>query len=432
MKYVIIIPDGAADEPLAELNDRTPFEAAATPNLDKLAGEGRLGTAATTPAGMPCGSDVCSMSLLGYDPRKYHKGRAPLEAAALDVPMSLTDWIFRVNLVTVIDGKMQDHSAGQISSTESRRLLGEFAERFRFDGVTLYPGVSYRNIMVDRSADDGPGRDWDELETTAPHDVPGQPIRKHLPVGGKDAKLLQQFIAESEVFLAGHEINATRREMGELPATHFWPWGQGQRPDVPSFAQRFGRENFAGRGAMITAVDLLAGIARFIGWDRLDVPGQTSYHDNDYAAAGQHAIEALADYDILCVHVEAPDEASHGADPATKVAAIQAIDQHVVGPIHDALKQQYAAAPDAPGAEGRDAGKARGPEGGWRMLVLPDHYTLVNTRKHDPTPVPFLMAGHKVPSLRPKPFNEANAHASDLHITHGHELMEYFLRSGLG
>ncbi len=210
--------------------------------------------------------------------------------------------------------------------------------------MTLYPGVSYRNIMVDRRAaiEGHTERDWEELETVPPHDIPGQPIRKHLPVGGKDAKLLQQFIAESEVFLADHEINQTRREMGELPATHFWPWGQGQRPDMPSFAEKFGKGGFAGRGAMITAVDLLAGISRFIGWDRLDVPRQTSYHDNDYAAAGQHAIAALKDYDIVCVHIEAPDEASHGADPATKVAAIESIDQHVVGPIHQALQEREA------------------------------------------------------------------------------------------
>lgn len=404
MKYVIIIPDGAADERLEELGDKTPFEAADTPNLDALAQVGRQGTVSTTPKGMPCGSDVCTMSLLGYDPRKYHKGRAPLEAAALGIQMQPTDWIFRVNLVTVIDGKMQDHSAGHISSTESRRLLTEFAQRSDMPGVALYPGVSYRNIMVDRSG----SRDWGELETTPPHDIPGEPIRKHLPVGGQHAKLLEQLIAESEVFLAEHEINLTRTEMGELPATHFWPWGQGQRPTMPAFQEKYGL-----KGAMITAVDLLAGISAFIGWDRLDVPGQTSYHDNDYAAAGQHAIDAIDDYDVVCVHIEAPDEAAHAADPATKVASVSAIDEHVVGPIYDTLKQR--------GEDGEP----------WRILLLPDHYTLVNTRKHDPTPVPFLMVGHKVHTVLKRPFSEENAEASDLHIAHGHELMEYFLRSGL-
>jgi len=401
MKYVLIIPDGAADYPLQTLEGKTPFEAANTPRLDAIAQHGRQGTVVTTPEGMPCGSDVCSMCLLGYDPLRYHTGRAPLEAAALGIPLGPEDWIFRVNLVTVIDALMQDHSAGHISSTEGRKLLEEFAPRCELEGAELFPGVSYRNIMVDRS-----GRDWSELVTVAPHDIPGEPIRKHLPVGGEHAALLQQMIAESEVFLAEHEINRTRQEMNELPATHLWPWGQGTRPSMPAFSERFGL-----RGAMITAVDLLAGIASFIGFDRLDVPGQTSYHDNDYDATGRYAIEALEAYDFVCVHVEAPDEASHAADAMTKVAAIEAIDEKVIGPITDALEK-------------------RGE--GYRLLVMPDHYTRVENRKHDPTPVPFVMAGHKVRSVLQRPFTEASANESDLHIRHGHELMEYFLRSGLG
>lgn len=401
MKYVIIIPDGAADFPLDALDGKTPFEAARTPNTDRLAKEGRQGTVSTTPKGMPCGSDVCSMCLLGYDPVKYHTGRAPLEAAALGIPLGPKDWVFRVNLVTVIDGKMQDHSAGHISSDEGRQLMADLAKRLDLPGMELFPGVSYRNIMVDRSGQ----RDWTELVSTPPHDIPGEPFRKHLPVGGANAALLQQMVAESEVLLRDHEINLTRKEMGELPATHVWPWGQGTRPNMPSFQERFKL-----KGAMITAVDLLAGISQFIGWDRLDVPGQTSYHDNDYEAAGKYAIAALDNYDIVCVHVEAPDEASHAADAHTKVAAISAIDEYVVGPIHEALR-------------------ARGDE--WRILLMPDHYTRVDNRKHDPTPVPFLMAGKKVRGLVSRPFTEKNAGESDLHIGRGHELMDYFLHSGL-
>lgn len=407
MKYLLIIPDGAADFPLDQLDGKTPFEAARTPHLDALAQRGRQGTVATTPQGMPCGSDVCSMCLLGYDPLQYHTGRAPLEAAARGIPLGEDDWIFRVNLVTVIDGLMQDHSAGHITSAEGRQLLEEFAPRIELPGAELFPGVSYRNIMVDRPPPEGgASRDWAELETIPPHDIPGEPIRKHLPVGGDHAALLQQLIADSEVFLADHEINKTRREMGELPATHLWPWGQGTRPDMPAFSEKFGL-----RGAMITAVDLLAGIASFIGWDRLDVPGQTSYHDNDYEATGRHAIKALDDYDIVCAHVEAPDEASHAADADTKVAAIEAIDQHVVGPCVSALEAR--------------------PEP-YRVLVMPDHYTRVDNRKHDPTPVPFVMAGEKVRSVVERPFSEVHANDADLHIAHGHELMEYFLRSALG
>jgi len=416
MKYALIIPDGAADYPLDELDGRTPFEAARKPNMDRVSTAGRQGTVATTPDGFPCGSDVCTMSLLGYDPGRYHKGRAPLEAAALGIDLAPTDWVFRVNLVTVIDGRMQDHSAGHITCDEGRKLLTDLAQRLvgspQWADLVLYPGVSYRNIMVDTSGSEGGaaaapsgGRDWSSLKTTPPHDVPGEPIRKFLPTGGPHAKLLQQMIAESEVFFANHEINLTRRELGELPATHVWPWGQGRRPTMPSFASRFGL-----RGAMITAVDLLAGIAAFIGWDRLDVPGQTSYHDTDYAAAGRCGAAALDDYDIVCIHVEAPDEASHQADARTKVAAIEAIDEFVVGPVLAAL-------------EGRGDG--------WRLLVLPDHYTRVATRKHDPTPVPFAMCGQCVNAVLKQPFCEAAANASDLHIEHGHELMEYFLRSGL-
>ena len=414
MKYVIIIPDGAADHPLDELGGKTPFEAAKKPNTDRISLQGRQGTVATTPAGFPCGSDVCSMSLLGYDPAVYHKGRAPLEAAALGIPLHPTDWIFRVNLVTIIDGKMQDHSAGHITSEEGRQLLTDLAKTLDMPAMTLFPGVSYRNIMVDSSGtpelggSQATGRDWSELKTTPPHDIPGEPMKKHLPVGGPHAKLLQDMIARSEAVLKNHEINVTRKEMGELPATHVWPWGQGQKPQITPFEQRFGL-----KGAMITAVDLLAGIASFIGWDRLDVPGQTSYHDTDYAAAGRYAIAALDKYDVVCVHIEAPDEASHAADADTKVAAIEAIDEHVVGPILNALD-------------------ARVQEfGGFRVLLLPDHYTAVATRKHDPTPPPFAMCGTKVKSVVSRPFSEANSAASDLHIKYGHELMEYFLFSGL-
>ncbi len=401
MKYVIIIPDGAADHPLEALDGKTPFEAAAKPNVDRISIEGRQGTVATTPEGFACGSDVCSMSLLGYDPARYHRGRAPLEAAALGIDLLDSDWVFRVNLISVVDGCIEDHSAGHIGSEEGRRLLEALVHELDMPGVKLYPGVSYRNIMVDASAQ----RDWSKLKTTPPHDVPGDAMRKHMPAGSKHAELLQRMIAQSEVLFAEHEINRTRRELGEMPATHVWPWGQGQRPQMESFEHRFGL-----RGAMITAVDLLAGIAAFIGWDRLDVPGQTSYHDTDYAAAGRAAIEALPSYDVVCVHVESPDEAAHAADAATKVAAIEAIDEHVVGPVLEALKSEW-------------------PE--HRVLYLPDHYTAVDTRKHDPTPVPFAACGHRLYGVLNRPFNERNADESDLHVGFGHELMEYFLRSGL-
>jgi len=404
MKYAIIIPDGAADVPLEVLDGKTPFEVARKPHTDALAKAGRIGTVATTPAGFAAGSDVCSMSLLGYDPAVHHPGRAPLEAAAMGIEVEPSDWIFRCNLVTVVDGLMSDHSGGHIPSTEAAQLLADFAayvaDTELAEGLTFHPGVSYRNIMVDRS-----GRSYDELNTVPPHDVPGEPIRKHLPRGGRHAKLLQTLILESGKLFEDHEINRTRLELNESPATHIWLWGPGRRPHIPPF-----RELYGPRGAMITAVDLLAGIAALIGWDRLDVPGITGYHDTDYGAKGRYACDALDDYDLVCVHVEAPDEASHQADATTKIASIEAIDEHIVGPVAEKL-----------------AGYA---EGG-RMLYLPDHYTRVDNRKHDPTPPPFMMSGTHVAPLRELPLTEANAQASGLHIAYGHELMEYFLRSGL-
>jgi 2,3-bisphosphoglycerate-independent phosphoglycerate mutase len=404
MKYAIIIPDGAADLPIDELDGRTAFEAARMPHTDALVLEGRLGTVATTPEGYTAGSDVCSMSLLGYDPVRHHPGRAPLEAAAMGIESGPEDWIFRCNLITVLDGNIMDHSAGHIPATEARKLVEDFAahvdQKQLAEGLTFYPGVSYRNIMVDRS-----GRSYDELNTLPPHDVPGEPMRKHLPKGGPNAKLLTELIDASGELFAEHEVNVTRRELGESPATHVWLWGGGTRPEIPSFEQVYGL-----RGAMITAVDLLAGIANLIGWDRLDVPGITGYHDTDYGAKGRYAAAALDVFDVVCVHVEAPDEASHQADAATKVASLECIDKHVVGPVVEKLKQFDQ----------------------WRLLYLPDHYTRVDNRKHDPTPVPFLMAGTRAAGQRGhKGFNEAEAAQSGLHIAFGHELMEYFLRAGM-
>lgn len=403
MKYVIVIPDGAADYPIAELGNKTAFEAAKMPALARLAKAGRLGTASTTPVGFPCGSDVCSMSLLGYDPAKYHKGRAPLEAAALGIPLDIADWIFRVNFITVVDGKMRDHSGGHISSEEAGEILVDLKKELPIPGMELHPGVSYRNIMVDVGNRGGKaGRDWSDLKTTPPHDVPGEPMLSVVPKG-KNAEVLVDFILKSEKFLKEHRVNKARVAAGKMPTTHVWPWGQGKKPSVPTFESRFGL-----KGAMITAVDLLAGIAGFIEWDRLNVPGQTSYHDNDYAAAGAWGIDALEKYDVVCVHVEAPDEASHGADAKTKVLALEAIDEKIIGPIHEALEK-------------------RG--GAWRMLVMPDHYTRVSTRKHDATPVPFLLAGEGMAPENGKglAMTEANANGAGWTFAHGHELMEAFL-----
>jgi len=416
MKYVIIIPDGGADLPIDELDGLTPLESARTPHLDALAKSGRVGTAATTPEGYGAGSDVCTMDLLGYDPARYHTGRAPLEAAALGIETAPDDWIFRLNLVTVgedgsdQDGLMLDHSAGGIPGAEARTLVEDLGAFWRdaapdlARGIELTPGEGYRSILVDRS-----GRSHASVETTPPHEIPDRPWRASLP-GDETVRALMEL---SRDFLGAHEINQARREQGLRPANMAWIWGQGTRPELPAFASRFGL-----RGGMITSVDLLKGIAALIGWDLIPCEGLTSYHDTDYASQGRATIGALGEFDIVCCHVEAPDEASHQGDFATKIASLEAIDAEIIGPVMDALSDygDPGSDPDAPG---------------WRVLVLPDHYTLCSTRKHDPTPVPFAMAGAWVRSLVPRVLTEARANESDLHIDPGAELMEYFLRSGL-
>jgi 2,3-bisphosphoglycerate-independent phosphoglycerate mutase len=403
MKYAIIIPDGAADEPLAELGGKTPLEVAHTPNMDLIAQTGRQGTARTVPDGFESGSDVATMSLLGYDPAKYHTGRAPLEAAAQRIPLSAADWVFRCNLVTVVDGIMKDHSAGGITDAEARVLLADLANALAAGGYpwvgdfSFYPGVSYRNLLVYR------GKHEFAVTTKPPHEIPELPAAKHLPAGtGSD--ILRTIIEVSAKLYADHEVNLARKDTGLNPATQVWLWGQGHAPSLPTFASKYGVKS----AAMITGVDLLRGLANLIGWDNLSVPGMTSFHDTDYPTQGTHTAAALDTYDLVLSHVESPDEASHQADTKTKIAAIEAIDEHVVGPVLKKL-QSF-------------------PE--WRILVLPDHPTNIATRKHGYAPTCFAMAGTRVRSLVSQPYSERNAAASGLAISHGHELMEYFLKSG--
>jgi len=402
MKYAIIIPDGAADTAVHELGDRTPLEAAHKPFMDEVARKGKLGTVRTTPEGYSAGSDICTLCLLGYEPAKYHPGRAPLEAAAMGLKLNKEDWVFRCNLVTVADGIMKDHSAGHISDKEARVLLEAVRQHLAPDPgvspITFYPGVSYRNLMTFS------GADFTGLKTTPPHDIPDQPIKGSMP-RGKNAEMLSTLILNSNDVLGRHEINLTRKDLGENEASHIWLWGQGKAAVIPSFQERFGP-----KGAMITAVDLLRGIANMIGWKNIEVPGITSYHDTDYAAQGKYTCDALDQYDIVCCHVEAPDEASHAANSEEKVASIEAIDKHVVGPVLEKLRTY--------------------PE--WRLLIMPDHATQCTTRKHYDAPVPFAIAGTGINNVFERAYTEKDAVNSDLHIQKGHDLMDFFLHSNAG
>ena len=397
MKYAIIIPDGAADEPLAQLGGKTPIEAASTPNMDRIATEGRQGLVRTVPDGFESGSDVATMCLLGYDPAVYHTGRAPLEAAAQHIPLAASDWVFRCNLVTVVDGIMKDHSAGGISNAEAQRLLADLRAALRLPGFEFYNGVSYRNLLVYR------GTDEFDVTTKPPHEIPEEPIAKHLPKG-KRSELLRQIMDLSRELFAEHEINQVRRETGLNPASQVWLWGQGHAPNMPNFADRFGVKS----GCMITGVDLLRGLAVLLGWDVREVDGMTSFHDTNYKGQGEATADALDRYDLVFSHVEAPDEVSHQADWKTKVEAIEHIDRFIVGPVLKKLSSFDE----------------------WRILVMPDHPTNIATRKHGYAPPPFCMAGTRVRSVVKEPYSERNAAASDLKIERGHELMEYFLRGG--
>jgi 2,3-bisphosphoglycerate-independent phosphoglycerate mutase len=397
MKYAIIIPDGAADDPLPQLGGKTPLEVAKTPNMDRVAMLGRQGTARTVPDGFESGSDVATMCLLGYDPNVYHTGRAPLEAAAQHIPLSPSDWVFRCNLVTVADGIMKDHSAGGITDAEAQKLITELARDLDLAGFEFYTGVSYRNLLVYR------GPEEFEVTTKPPHEIPEEPIAKWLP-RGKGSEILRKIMDRSRELYATHEINEVRRDNKLNPASQVWLWGQGHAPNMPKFQEKFGVE----RGCMITGVDLLRGLAVLMGWDVKEVEGMTSFHDTNYIGQGETTAAMLDQYDIVLSHIEAPDEASHQADVATKIAAIESIDKYVVGPVLQKL-QTF-------------------PE--WRLLVLPDHPTNIATRKHGYAPTCFAMAGTRVRSVLQKPYNEKNAAASDLHIERGHELMEYFLRGG--
>ncbi|KPJ58356.1 MAG: phosphoglycerate mutase [Planctomycetes bacterium DG_23] len=396
MKYAIIVPDGMADFPQEELGGKTPIEAAYTPNMDRIAREGKLGIAHTIPEGLSPGSDVANLSLLGYDPLKYYTGRAPLEVAAAGLEMLPGDLAFRCNLVTVADEKMADYSAGHISSKEARALMDFISQELGSERIHFHPGKSYRNIMLLAEAEDM------QVATTPPHDIIGEPIKKHLPKG-KDARRLLELMQRSRELLEDHEINRVRVDLQENPANMIWLWGQGKRVELPSFEAKYGI-----KGAAITAVDLVAGIARLIGWDLIDVPGATGYLDTDYAAKGKYASRGLADYDLVYVHIEAPDEASHEADLWGKIKAIEQVDKEITGPVLERLKEF----------------------GEFRIMVLSDHYTPLSKRTHVAEPVPFAIYGSGIEGVKQTPFTEAEAKQGEYRIDKGYELMEYFLKGG--
>lgn len=399
MKYALIIPDGCADFPVDALGGKTPLQAADLPAMDAIAREGLVGVSDNTPAHLPAGSEVANMALFGYDPNRYFTGRAPIEAAARGIELGPDDWAIRCNTVTIENQVMVDFTAGHVSTEESRRLLESMQVAVGAKPWEFVPGVSYRNLLIYRGTAGTPSPFSNDTKTRAPHDLTDLSVADEYP-RGPGCDWLSDLMQRSAELLPDHPVNADRLARGLRPVTHLWLWGLGKTPTLQAFQKRFGV-----RGAMITAVDLLRGLAALVGWDRIEVPGATGYLDTDYAAKGRWAVEALQRYDIVCVHVEAPDEASHEGRVDEKVKALESIDRHVVGPIHEALKQH----------------------GDYRILVTPDHPTPVSTKKHSHGWVPFAACGRGIAKRGCSGYDESSAIASKVQFANGWELMPRFV-----
>jgi len=354
MRYVVCIPDGAADEPLDELGGRTPLEAADMPHLARLAAAGEVGRAATIPAGLPPGSDVGNMAILGYDPARYHTGRAPIEAAAMGVDLQPGQVAYRCNLVTLDDAVepavMVDFSAHHIATELSRPIIEAVDSELGGgrDGLWFHPGVMYRHVMVAPA-------ELGKADCVPPHDLTGKPAI--LPDGPAAPELRRIMEASKEI------VRAKAAELG-ADATQVWLWGQGTRPMLPSFQARWGLS-----GRLVTAVDLIRGLGVLSGIDPVEVPGATGYYDTDYEAKRDACLASLADRELFVIHVEASDEAGHNGEADRKVEALEHWDRRIIGPLVEALDDL----------------------GPWRLMLMPDHATPCVLRTHTPDPVPYLI-----------------------------------------
>lgn len=379
LKVAILVPDGAADFPLDRLGGKTPLEAARKPNMDRIAREGSLGTARTVPPGIPPGSDVANLALMGYDPVTHYGGRAPIEAANLDVDIPDGWTAFRCNLVKASEGRMLDYSADHISQADAERSMRALAEALDDEQTRFFPGTSYRNITLLKG-------DYSGLRVTPPHDITGEPYGPHLPEG-EGAERVNELMRASAGLL----------EQAGSPANMIWLWGQGTKLSLEPFSDLY-RMN----GYVISAVDLVFGIAKLAGLSRLVVPGANAYLDTDYEGKGRAAIVALENSDFVFVHVEAPDEASHLGDAGEKVKAIERFDEAIVGPVLETLEARAQS---------------------FRLMVAPDHFTLITTRTHDATPVPFGVIGTDVKASGAEGFTEAEAAAQGFHVDEGWKLV---------
>ncbi|HJQ83818.1 MAG TPA: cofactor-independent phosphoglycerate mutase [Candidatus Binatia bacterium] len=402
MKYLVLQGDGMADEPIAELGGKTPLEHARTPNLDHMASRGILGLTRTIPRGLPPGSDVGTMSVLGYDPARYHTGRSPIEAASMGVELGPEDVAFRCNLVTLETPGggveiMRDFAAGHPPTPEAAEIILDMNRALGREGLEFHPGVSYRHLLVWRKGQHG-------MRTTPPHDLSDKPVAGHFPEGA-GAEVLRDLMERSRAFLAEHRLCRERLERGERTATSIWLWGQGTRPRVPTLHERYGID-----GSVIAAVDLVNGLGVLAGLRRISVPGATGYLDTNFLGKAEYGLRALDDRDFLFLHVEAPDEGGHLGDPHKKVEAIENFDQKVVGPILEGLRQRTDE---------------------WRMMVLPDHPTPCALKTHTDDPVPFVVyvsGDEQKPRGLSRGYNERDAREQGIFIPEAHTLLDRLLR----
>ncbi|HUA34303.1 MAG TPA: cofactor-independent phosphoglycerate mutase [Candidatus Binataceae bacterium] len=406
MKYVIIHGDGMADWACDVLGGKTPLEAANKPNMDLLATRGTLGMVATIPKGMPSGSDVGTMTMLGYDPARYHTGRAPIEAASQGIEMAPSDVVFRMNLVSIGPGDggartMNDFTSGHITSEEAAQIVTDINKKLGGDAIEFHNGVSYRHLMLWHGG-------TTRTNLTPPHDITGKDAESSLPKG-EGADLLRDLMTRAADILKDHPVNKARRAAGKPEATSIWFWGQGTRPAVPTLKERFGVD-----GSVISAVDLVNGLGRLAGLQLIKVPGATGFLDTDYAAKGRYGLEALKSRDFLLLHIEAPDEAGHMGRADLKKEAIERIDELIIGPM----------------LKGLDA------MGDFTILLMPDHATPSKLKTHSSEPVPFAMmtaSQFRAASGNARRYTEADGQKTGISFDHGYELLgTMFDRSRLG
>lgn len=398
MKYIVILCDGMADKPLEELGGKTPLEAARTANMDRLAEKAEIGMVRTVPDGMAPGSDTANLSVIGYDPKKYYSGRSPLEALSIGAEMGDKDVSFRCNLVTLSEEEnsyeervILDHSSGEIPTEEAAVLLDALKKGLEREGYAFYTGTSYRHLLIQKEGK--------VVELTAPHDILTRRIGEYLP---KD-QVLREMMVRSYDILKDHPINVQRRKEGKNPANSAWFWGAGTRPALTSFEEKNGV-----KGAMISAVDLLKGIAVGAGMHNIIVEGANGGLHTNYAGKAQAAVKALTEdgFDFVYVHIEAPDEMGHQGSAENKIKAIEYIDDQVVGPVAEALR-----------AAGTD----------FRMLILPDHPTPVRVRTHTSDPVPYLLYDSTKAEEGSGTYSEKTGKQSGKMLEEGYRLIDHLL-----